>query len=562
MTFGAGSFAGKPVRRVEDPELLRGGGTYVDNLKIDGMLTLDFVRSPMPQALIRSIDTTAARAMPGIVGVYSAADLDLPDAPALMPLRPDVVRPSLAKERVHFVGEPIVAVLAESRAQAMDAAELVEIDFEPLDFVIDMEEALSADSAVQFESIGSNVMIGMRFGSDDPLSGADVVVRGRFENQRVAVVPMEGSAIAVDPTGDRLRSDRAPRLPDAARDSANLLGAARDGPGTDARHRTERRRLLRGQAPVGRRGGRRHRRLEARSPSEMGRDPVREHGGPAPRSRPGAVRGVGPEARRHDGGDALSDDRRLPAPTPSFGGILVLGQTKTMAQGVYHIPKIAFDVGIVTTNTTPMGAYRGAGRPEAAAFLERIVDMAADELGMDPVELRRKNFIQPDEFPLTTVMGANYDSGDYDAALSEVLRIADYDGLLREQAERRARGDHLQLGIGMATLCRGDRRRGGVRRGRGARGRHDHRQGGDVGPRSGPRHRVLADCGRPVRRAHRTDPLRAVRHGAGRSRWWHRRFAVGPARGDGRAPDVEAGRRAGQGPGGRSASKRRPRTSW
>ena len=115
----------------------------------------------------------------------------------------------------------------------------------------------------------------------------------------------------------------------------------------------------------------------------------------------------------------------------------MLGQTKLMAQGVYRIPKIAFDVAIVVTNTTPMGAYRGAGRPEAAAFLERIVDMAADELGMDPVEMRRKNFIQPDEFPLTTVMGADYDSGEYEAALDEALRMADYDGLRREQAERR-----------------------------------------------------------------------------------------------------------------------------
>ena len=111
----------------------------------------------------------------------------------------------------------------------------------------------------------------------------------------------------------------------------------------------------------------------------------------------------------------------MPEAYGGFGGILVLGQTKVMAQGVYHIPEIAFDVAVVATNTTPMGAYRGAGRPEAAAFIERIVDMAADELGIDPVEIRRKNFIQPDEFPLTTVMGADYDSGDYEAALDEVL---------------------------------------------------------------------------------------------------------------------------------------------
>ena len=201
MTMGAGTFSGKPIRRVEDPDLLRGAGTYVDNLKIDGMLTLYFVRSPIAHATIRSIDVKAAREMPGVVGVYSADDLDFPNAPALMALHPAAIRPSLAKGRVNFVGDPVVVVVAESRALAMDAAELVEIDYEPLGAVIDMEDALVPASPLQFESMGSNVFIGLRAGSRDPLGGADVVVRGRFENQRVAVVPMEGSAIAVDPTG-------------------------------------------------------------------------------------------------------------------------------------------------------------------------------------------------------------------------------------------------------------------------------------------------------------------------------------------------------------------------
>jgi carbon-monoxide dehydrogenase large subunit len=160
MTMGAGAFSGKPVRRVEDPALLRGEGTYVDNLKIEGMLTLHFVRSPIAHATIRSIDASAARAMPGVVGVYSATDLAFPPAPALMTLRPGAVRPALAEDRVNFVGDPVVVVVAESRALAMDAAEMVEIDYEPLGAVVDMEDALSPDSPVQYESIGSNVMIG------------------------------------------------------------------------------------------------------------------------------------------------------------------------------------------------------------------------------------------------------------------------------------------------------------------------------------------------------------------------------------------------------------------
>jgi carbon-monoxide dehydrogenase large subunit len=134
-----------------------------------------------------------------------------------------------------------------------------------------------------------------------------------------------------------------------------------------------------------------------------------------------------------------------------FGGMLAYGPTRTMAQGVYRIPRIGYDVAVVLTNLAPVGAYRGAGRPEAAAMLERIIDMGAAELGMDPVEIRRRNFIQPDEFPYTTVTGATYDVGDYDAALTEALQIAGYDELRAEQAARRARGDVRQLGIGVSA---------------------------------------------------------------------------------------------------------------
>lgn len=448
-TMGAGTFSGKPVRRVEDPDLLRGAGTYVDNLRLDGTLVVHFVRSPMAHATIVSIDASAARTMPGVAGVYSATDLDFPAAPALMALHPAAIRPSLAQDRVNFVGDPVVAVVAESRAQAMDAAELVEVDYEPLDAVIDMEDALSPDSPVQFESIGSNVVIGIRSGSDDPLDGSDVVVRGRFENQRVAVVPMEGSAIVVDPTGDDydLTVHLACQMPHMVRGGlAELLGVA-----------PERIRVI---APnVGGAFGAKHLSAEgvvaAKLALELGR-PVKwvetrsESMVGLPHGR-GQVQYVELGLKRD--GTMVGMRCRMIGDAGAyggFGGILVLGMTKMMAQGVYRIPRIAFDVGVVVTNTTPMGAYRGAGRPEAAAFVERIVDMAADELGMDPVELRRKNFLQPEEFPLTTVVGADYDSGDYEAALNEALRIADYDALRTEQEERRRRGDRMQLGIGVS----------------------------------------------------------------------------------------------------------------
>ena len=450
MTLGAGSFSGKPVRRVEDLNLLRGAGTYVDNLKIEGMLTLYFVRSPIAHATIRSIDLKAAREMPGVVGVYSAADFDFPDVPGIMTLHPAAVRPALAKGSVNFVGDPVVVVVAESRALAMDAAELVEIDYEPLGVVIDMEDALAPDSSVQLEGLGSNVIIGLRAaGDDDPLEGADVVVRGRFENQRLAAVPMEGSAITVDPTGTDfdLTVHLACQMPHMVRGFfSTLLGLE-----------PERVRVV---APnVGGSFGAKHLSAEGvvagKLALELGR-PLKwvetrsENMVALPHGR-GQVQYV--ELGLLRDGTFVGMRCRMIGDAGAYGGwggILVLGQTKLMAQGVYHIPKIAFDVAIVATNTTPIGAYRGAGRPEASAFLERIVDMAADELGIDPAELRRKNFIQPEEFPLTTVTGANYDSGDYEGALDEALRIADYAALRREQAERRARGDRTQLGIGVS----------------------------------------------------------------------------------------------------------------
>jgi carbon-monoxide dehydrogenase large subunit len=449
MTLGAGTFSGKPVRRVEDLSLLRGAGTYVDNMKIEGMLSLYFVRSPVAHATIRSIEVKAAREMPGVVGVYSAEDFDFPDVPGIMMLHPAAVRPSLAKGRVNFVGDPVAVVVAESRALAMDAAELVEIDYEPLGAVIDMEDALASDSSVQIEGIGSNVIIGLRSGSDDPLGGADVVVRGRFENQRLAAVPMEGSAIAVDPTGTEydLTVHLACQMPHMVRGAFSaLLGmdpermrviAPNVGGSFGAKHLSAEG-VVAGKLAL--ELGRPLKWVETRSESMVG----------LPHGR-GQVQYVELGLKRD--GTFVGMRCRMIGDAGAYGGwggILVLGQTKVMAQGVYHIPKIAFDVAIVATNTTPIGAYRGAGRPEAAAFLERIVDMAADELEMDPADIRRKNFIQPEEFPLTTVMGADYDSGDYEGALNEALRIADYAALRREQAERRRRGDRRQLGIGVS----------------------------------------------------------------------------------------------------------------
>ncbi|MGH9072927.1 MAG: xanthine dehydrogenase family protein molybdopterin-binding subunit, partial [Acidimicrobiales bacterium] len=449
-----GSLLGNAVVRVEDPDLLRGSATYIDNLEIDGVLHLAFVRSPVAHARLGRVDTSAALSQPGVVAVYTAADLGVPAHHGFMVLHDACARPPLADGKVRFVGEAVAAVVAETRSAAADAAERVVVDFEPLVPVVDPEAALAPGAPVQFEAIGSNLAAGSREGDDaDPLAGADVVVRGRFENQRVAVVPMEGNAIAVEPgrdgTGPEITVHVSTQMPHLFHRMASRLfgidpaalrvvaphvgGAFGSKAGVAAEHSAA--------IAVARRLGRPVKWVETRSENLVA----------MPHGR-GQVQYV--ELGLRSDGRIVGLRCRMVGDAGAyggFGGALAMGPTRTMAQGVYRIPAIAYDVAVALTNTTPMGAFRGAGRPEAAAMLERVLDMAADELGIDPVEIRRRNFLAPEEFPLTTATGARYDSGAYDLALSEALRLAGYDDLRAEQAQRRRRGDRVQLGIGVST---------------------------------------------------------------------------------------------------------------
>jgi carbon-monoxide dehydrogenase large subunit len=452
-TFGAGSLVGVPVRRVEDPTLLKGEGSYIDNLDIPGALHLAFVRSPMAHAEIRSIDTSEARTMPGVVAVYSADDLDFPDHTGMMQLHPATIRHALARGKVRFVGDTVVVVVAATKAQAVDAAEAVIVDYDALPVVSDMERALAPDAPRQFDAMDTNVVMGGREPDGfDPLAGADVIVRGRFENQRLAVVPMEGAAIAVIPgddgDGHQLTVYLACQMPHMNRGGlAGNFGLEPESVRVIAPH-------------VGGSFGAKHWAPEdvvaVRVARELER-PVKwvetrsENMIAMPHGR-GQVQYL--ELGLRKDGTIVGLRCRVIGDAGAyggFGGMLAFGPTRMMAQGVYRIPKIGYDVAVVVTNRAPMGAYRGAGRPEAAAMLERILDMAAVELGMDPVVLRRRNFLQPDEFPYSTVTGVTYDIGDYDAALTEALRIAGYDELRAEQAARRDRGDTRLLGIGVAA---------------------------------------------------------------------------------------------------------------
>jgi carbon-monoxide dehydrogenase large subunit len=451
-----GSILGNAVRRVEDPGLLTGRSTYVDDLPLDGVLHIAFVRSTVAHANIRSVDTTDAERMPGVVAVFTAATLGAKPGHAWAALNEACARPPLADGKVRFVGDCVAAVVAESRAAASDAADAVEVDYDPLPAVTDMEAALEPGAPLQFEALGSNLAAGRR-GSDgtDPLAGADVVVRGRFENQRVAVMPMEGNAIAVFP-GDidggtdyditvylstqmpHLFADLASKSFDVPRDRLRVIAPFVGGgfgakAGMAAEHVAAVAIARKLQRPV--------KWVETRSENLVamahGRGQVQyiEMGF----TRDGTITGMRCRVIGDSGAYA------------GFGGGLPMGPTRMMSQGVYRIPQITYDVAVALTNTTPIGAFRGAGRPEAAAFLERIMDMAADELAIDPVELRRRNFLTPDQFPYKTVMGPTYDCGDYDVALSAAVERSGYEALRADQQARRARGERVQLGIGVAV---------------------------------------------------------------------------------------------------------------
>jgi carbon-monoxide dehydrogenase large subunit len=452
--------------RREDPPLLTGAAHFTDDLAAPGALHAAFVRAPLAHARIQAVAVEAAAAMPGVAGVFTAADLALPpiptgSAPAAF------ARPVLATNTVRFLGEPVAVVVAGTRGQAADAAEAVEVDYEPLDVVVDPLAALEDGAPLLFPGHGSNVVRRReRPARSTALDGAEVVVRARFMNQRLAPVPMEpNAALAVpDPERDALTLYVPCQAPFWVRDHlVELLGLPAErvrvvapavGGGFGTRIPTYPEQVA--VAALARRLGRPVRYTETRSESMLamthGRAQVQEVELGA--TRDGRITGL--RARLVGDGGAY----------PGEAGYLP-GLTRLMASGVYRIPRIEVATACVATNTTPVAAYRGAGRPEAAAMLERAVDMLAAELGMDPAELRRRNLIPPDAFPYDTPTKARYDSGDYPAALERVLEAAGYQALRAEQAARRRAGDRRQLGIGLSvyvetTASAGDEEYGAV----------------------------------------------------------------------------------------------------
>ena len=441
----------QPTLRREDRRFLTGAGRYLPNHTLPGALSVIFVRSVMAHARLTGIATAEAARQPGVIRVVTGADLDLapvmPDMAGLG-VNPLMTRPWLATDVVRYVGEPIAAVIAQTPEQAFDAAEFVEVSYDPLPVVTDVRKA-RRDEVLLFPDAGTNVAYEL---GDVPtegfFDGCEVVVSHSIHNQRVAPCPLEVRSAAAVWEEDRVTFWSGSQTPHAVRDQIALLYdldptlvrvitpdvgggfGAKIGVGTDELLLVHLARLT--DSPVVF--------TETRSESMVATTHGRaqwqeiEIGG----TRDGRIQAY----RLQVLGDAGAYPR-LGAILPTF--------TSLMAQGVYDIDRVETIPVSLVTNTTPTGAYRGAGRPEATAAIERAVDLFAARIGMDPVEVRRRNLIASDAFPYSTATDATYDSGDYAGALDTLLKEIDYAGLRSAQEEQRRQNHAVALGIGISV---------------------------------------------------------------------------------------------------------------
>lgn len=440
------SILGTRVVRTEDPRLLTVGGVYVDDLAIpelDGAVRATFIRSPVAHAAITGIDADAARRLPGVVAVLTAADI----AETMRPDKP-MAEPLLAIDRVRYVGEPVALVLTDGTCHGEDAAELVAVEYEPLAPVVTVADALLAKTLL-FPAAGTNIAGTGTAGRADPdrFGGCEVVVERTIVNQRVAPVPLEVRATAARWSDGRLTVWASTQNAQLARDTiARRLGLDKSavrviapdvGGGFGAKVGIDRDALTVAWAAYHTRGSVRW--AETRSENLSGM----VHG----RGQRQTIKIGG-----HRDGRVIAYQLSIVQDCGAYprSGAFLASLTQLMASGVYDIPGCGADYQAVVTTTTPIAAYRGAGRPEATAAIERAMDLFAGQIGMDPVEVRRRNLVPAQAFPYRTATGAVYDTGDYASALATVLAGAGYEDLRAEQARRRERGDVVCVGIGVS----------------------------------------------------------------------------------------------------------------
>ena len=445
------SILGTRVLRTEDPRFLTTGGVYTADLPLEGACHVYFVRSTIAHARLLSVDVTPALDAPGVIAAYAAADLDVPVMDPPMPgMNQAMTRSMLARDVVRFVGEPVAVVVTEHPYQGEDAAELVEVDYQPLPAVVDMTDALRSETLL-FPDAGSNVVT--TFGdagslAADLFDGCEVVVSRTILNQRVAPAPMEARAAAARWEADGRLTAWIPNqgAQEAREELAKRLGLEEHlirivtpdvGGAFGAKFGAEAEHAL--VCWVAGRLGRPARWAETRNENLVAMTHGRAQrqkvtiGG----SRSGEVLAYRLEILQDCGA------------YPAMGAFLPY-LTILMAPGPYAIGRAEAIATSVLTNTTPVSAYRGAGRPEATAAVERAIDLFAAEIGMDPADVRRKNLLAAFTSPHETAFGALYDTGDYPAALEKVLASAGYEELRKEQQGRRVSGDVVQLGIGVS----------------------------------------------------------------------------------------------------------------
>jgi carbon-monoxide dehydrogenase large subunit len=455
---------GRARRRKEDARLITGRTTWTDNMVLPGMLHLAVLRSPVAHARITGVDVTAAQDAPDVVAVYTGRDLaeEQGSIPCAWPVTADMVNPghpSIAVDQVNHVGEAVAIVVARSRAAAMDALELIDIDYDLLPPVLDMEQAVEEGADLVHGHLESNrsfsfVFDGGEMGTagdtEQAFADAEVVVSRRFVQQRLIPAFMEPRSVVVQPQGDNFTLWSATQVPHILRVMAAMVTGIPEhklrvvapdvGGGFGGKLQVTPEEIL--CLLVARRLGKPVKWTETRSESLMsahhGRDQIQYIDVAA--DRDGTLKGLRCRILA-DMGAYL----RLVTP-----GVPILGAF--MFVGIYKFPAYRFQCDGIFTTKTPTDAYRGAGRPEATFAVERIMDELAVELGMDPLELRRKNWINADEFPYTTAAGLEYDSGNYDAATRQALELFGYDELRAEQRRRREADDPVQLGIGVSTF--------------------------------------------------------------------------------------------------------------
>ncbi|CAN7177191.1 xanthine dehydrogenase family protein molybdopterin-binding subunit [Knoellia sp. LjRoot47] len=457
---------GRDRRRKEDQRLITGRTRWTDNLQLPGMLHLAMVRSPLAHATIAGIDTEAARQAPGVIAVFTGADIaDIQGVNiTAWPITTDQKSPDhlpMPLDRVAHAGEIVAVVAARTAAEARDAAELVDVDYDELPAVLDLKEA-ATDSVLAHPSLGTNKSAFWQLDSKEGGTGEDIeeaiakardggiVIEREYRQQRLIPAFMEPRSTVVDPTGEQVTMWSSTQVPHILRfciaattglpESKIRVIAPDVGGGFGGKLQSTPEEFV--TLAVARKLGRPCKYTETRSETMVsahhGRDQWQKLTLAA--EKDGTVLGLKVELLADLGAYAALVG----------GGVPVLGAW--MFNAIYKFPAYRFNTTNYYTNKTWVDAYRGAGRPEATYAIERLMDELAAEVGVDPLEIREKNWITHDEFPFTTVAGMTYDSGNYEAATARAKELFGYDELRAEQRQRREAGDPVQLGIGVSTF--------------------------------------------------------------------------------------------------------------